>query len=383
MTSTIELNPTLLALSPKQRVESLFNDIVAAGDEIAAERQIPDSLIGKLKEANLLRLLVPSSLGGEEMDWYEYIDVIHTIAQADGSVGWCINQGCVFATNSAREPKSLAAEIWGVPEGSCGNGPPIGATSVAVPDGYQLSGKWIFSSGCRHAPWLAALVTSKDHPPRLHFLPKQEIDMIDNWQVSGLRGTGSFGFTCQDYFVPKHRVMRMDLPPVEINPMYKVPQALMFACGFGCVALGIARSGLDSVLNVAKQKKPQFSGKTLSQDAVIQNKIGYAEAIYRGAKALLYESVREIWESVKANNSITIDERLRLRLAGTHAIRESAKVVDIVYNLTGSTAIFESTLIQRKFQDIHVITQQIQGRESHYQTVGAHLLGETPEAQIY
>ena len=361
----------------------LYDDISKAGDSIDENREIPATLIDKLKSANMIRLLVPRSMGGDEMDWFEYLDVIRTIAHADGSVGWCINQGCVFATNAAREPKELAQEIWGVPEGSCGNGPPIGATSRDVNGGVKLSGKWIFSSGCRHANWLAALVTSRDHPPRLHFLPKDEIELIDNWQVQGLRGTGSFGFTCEEYFVPRHRVMRMDLPVIESNPLYKIPQSLMFACGFGCVALGVARAAVDSVLDLSKSKRPQFSSQTLSQDPVIQSKIGQAEGLFGGAKAFLYETVQDVWEKVQRNNAISIDERLRLRLAGTHAIRQSAEVVDIVYNLTGSTAIFASTIVQRKFQDIHVITQQVQGREAHYQTVGAHLLGQTPEGGVF
>ncbi|MCY3858114.1 MAG: acyl-CoA dehydrogenase family protein [Gammaproteobacteria bacterium] len=383
MTTSSQLNRSQSTTSPLKRAKLLYDKIVAAGDSIDEYREIPSDLIAEMKNANLLRLLVPQRLGGDEMDWYEYLDVIFTIAHADGSVGWCINQGNVFATNAAREPVELAKEIWGVPEGSCGNGPPIGATSKSVSGGYSLSGKWIFSSGCRHANWLAALVTSASHPPRLHFMPKDEIELIDNWQVRGLRGTGSFGFSCEDYFVPGHRVMRMDLPHIEQGPIYKIPQSLMFACGFGCVALGVARSGLDSVIELSHSKKPQFGKLTLAQDPVVQSKIGLAEGLFGGAKAFLYETVGEVWENVKANGMISLDERLRLRLAGTHAIRQSAQVVDIVYNLTGSNAIFESTVIQRKFQDIHVITQQIQGRESHYQTVGAHLLGESPEGGVY
>ena len=374
---------SLLELHPLERAQALYDDIVAAGDQIDQDRQIPPDLVAKLKNANMLRLLVPKSMGGEEMDWFEYLDVIRTIAHADGSVGWCINQGCVFATNSAREPRSLAEEVWGVPIGSCGNGPPIGATSKSVEGGYLLSGKWIFSSGCRHANWLAALVSSSSHPPRLHLLPKDEIELIDNWQVQGLRGTGSFGFTCEDYFVPERRVMRMDLPPIESGSIYKIPISLLFACGFGCVALGVARSGIDSVLELSKSKRPQFGKLTLAQDPVIQSKIGQAEGLFGGAKAFLYETVGDVWDKVRKNDRISMDERLRLRLAGTHAIRQSAAVVDIVYNLTGSNAIFASTTIQRKFQDIHVITQQVQGREAHYQTVGAHLLGESPEGGIF
>ena len=368
---------------PLTRATNLIEDIIAAGPSIDDGREIPVDLVGKLKSANLLRLLVPKRIGGEEMDWYEYLDVIYTIAQADGSVGWCVNQGNVFATNAAREPEDLAREVWGIHEGSCGNGPPINATSKTVSGGYSISGKWIFSSGCRHANWLAALVTSSSHPPRLHFLPKNEIELIDTWQVRGLRGTGSFGFTCENYFVPESRVMRMDLPHIEPSPLYKVPQSLMFACGFGCVALGVARSGLDSVIELSHTKKPQFGKSTLAQDPVVQSKIGLAEGLFGGAKAFLYSTVQEVWKNVQLRGGISLDARLRLRLAGTHAIRQSAQVIDIVYNLSGSNAIFESAVIQRKFQDIHVITQQVQGRESHYQTVGAHLLGESPEGGIY
>lgn len=371
------------APQPLHRAKHFYSEIASAGDAIDAQREIPQSLIRDMKNANLLRLLVPERLGGEEMDWYEYLDVIFTIAHADGSVGWCINQGNVFATNAAREPEALAREIWGVPEGSCGNGPPINASSKSVTNGYSLSGKWIFSSGCRHANWLAALVTSRQHPPRLHFMPKDDIELIDNWQVRGLRGTGSFGFSCEDYFVPEERVMRMDLPPIHDGSIYKIPQSLLFACGFGCVALGVARAAVDSVIELSHSKKPQFGKLTLAQDPVIQSKIGMAEGLFGGAKAFLYETVGEVWESVQRNGEISMDERLRLRLAGTHAIRQSAGIVDIVYNLTGSNAIFESTTIQRKFQDIHVITQQVQGREAHYQTVGAHLLGESPDGGVF
>ena len=204
----------------------------------------------------------------------------------------------------------------------------------------------------------------------------------NSWTLNG-SVLGKFIDIQQDYFVPEHRVMRMDLPPIEPAPLYKIPQSLLFACGFGCVALGVARSGLDGVIELSHTKKPQFGKLTLAQDPIIQSKIGLAEGLFGGAKAFLYTTVGEVWESVQRHDKISLDERLRLRLAGTHAIRQSAQVVDIVYNLTGSNAIFESTDIQRKFQDIHVITQQVQGREAHYQTVGAHILGENPEGGVY
>lgn len=364
--------------SPIERAASAQAEIQTHADAIDKERRLPDSLADYLKGLGFFRLLVPKSIGGEEIDWLEYLDVIRTIAHADGSVGWCVNQGAVFATHAGRAQKSLAQEVWGESHSVVGNGPPSHATYSAVEGGYELNGKWNFSSGCRHANWLAAVAGGdrSGMPTLLHFVPKSELEMIDSWQVHGLRGTGSFSFSATDHFVPQNRAMRMDQGNVEPGPIYVIPQSLLFACGFGCVALGVSRAAIDCVIELARDKKPQFARNTLAQDPVVQSKIGTAEGLWGGAKALLYESAREVWTNVCATSRISIEDRLKLRLAGTHAIRESAKVVDIVYNLSGSNAIFESTKIQRKFQDIHVITQQVQGREAHYQSVGAFVLGE-------
>ena len=369
--------------TPLECAQSLVPDILSSADAIDKGREIPSDLVFKIKQNNLLRLLVPKSMGGEEMDWRKFLDVVFTIAYADGSVGWCINQGCVFATNSARKPRNVTEKIWSDKFSSVGNGPPSNVVSNRTNGGYLLSGTWRFSSGCRHATWLAALAGGDANgPPRLHFLPRDDIKLVDVWQVQGLRGTGSFSFSTKDYFVPDDQVLPLNQGIYEPNPLYVVPQSLMFACGFGTVALGVARSGLDGVLELAQSKKPQFGGLTLAKDPVIQSKIGVAEGKWRGAKALLFSTVEEVWQSVQEKSAITLEERVNLRLVGTHAIRESAAVVDIVYNLSGSTAIFESTQIQRKFQDIHVITQQVQGREAHYQAVGSFVLGQEIEGGI-
>lgn len=370
--------------TPLDRAQSLQAEIAARADEIDMKREIPDDLVLKIKRNNLLRLLVPKSLGGEEMDWREYLDVVFVLSYADGSVGWCINQGCVFATNSGRNPRAVAEKIWSDRISSVGNGPPSGAKSTRVDGGYLLSGTWRFSSGCRHATWLAALTGGDEHgPPRLHFLPRQDIELIDVWQVKGLRGTGSFSFGTEEYFVPDSQVMPMNQGMYEKGPLYVIPISLMFACGFGTVALGVARSGLDGVIETAKGKRPDFSRNTLATDAVVQSKIGIAEAKWRAAKALLFSTVAEVWQNVRSKSHITMEERMQLRLVGTHAIRESAAVVDIAYSVMGSTSIFDQTHIQRKFQDAHVITQQIQGREAHYQTAGSFFLGLEPEGGIF
>ncbi len=361
--------------TPLERARSLHDDIQNAADQIDVDREIPRALIDKMNELGLFRLLVPREYGGEEMDWLEYLDVVRTIAYADGSVAWCFNQGTVFATTSCRAPASLASEIWGDPMTVVSNGPPKGVTAEAVPGGTKLSGQWMFSSGCRHANWVAAV---SPRPARLHLIPRDQVDFIDVWQVPGLRGTGSFSFEARDLFVPSEHTMALNVAPQVAGPIYVVPQGLLFACGFGCVALGVARAALDVTESFASEKTPQFGARPLAENPVVQLKVGQAEAGWRAAKALLHETVGDVWASVQAHHAITVEERIRLRMAGTHAIRESARVVDILYNLSGSSSIFQTTAIQRRFQDAHVITQQVQGREAHYETVGQFFVGEDP-----
>lgn len=142
-----------------------------------------------MKSLGLFRLLVPNEYGGEEMDWLEYLDVVRTIAYADGSVAWCFNQGTVFVTTSCRAPKALANEVWGDAMTVVSNGPPKGVTAEPVEGGTRLNGQWMFSSGCRHANWVAAV---SPRPGRLHLIPRDQVEFVDVWQVPGLRGTGSF-----------------------------------------------------------------------------------------------------------------------------------------------------------------------------------------------
>ena len=361
-------------IAPLERVRALVPQISALADRIDAERELPPELAGALIDAGIFRLLVPRSLGGEEMDWLEYLDVVRTIAEADGSTAWCVNQGAVFATTSTRCPEPLAREVWGDPRTVVGNGPPQGSESVEVDGGYRLTGRWMFSSGCRHANWIAAVASG-----RLHLLPREEVEFLDVWQVQGLRGTGSFGFQTRDRFVPESSVMHVPGKNREAGPIYVIPQHLLFACGFGCVALGVARAAINATIDLALTKVGRYGKRPLAENSVVQQQVGMAEATWAAARALLYESAAHVWDRVRETGEITVGQRIRLRMAGTHAIRQSAKAVDIVYNLSGSDAIFATRAIQRRFQDAHVITQQVQGRQSHYETVGQFLLGQDPE----
>ena len=356
---------------------------------INRERQLTEKVSGPMADAGLFRLLIPKSRGGYEIDYLEFLKIVSMIAQADGSVAWCLNQNNVLSTLSAFMPQSLAEEIWAGRRAVLSNGPPVNPNAVPVEDGYVLNGRWNFSSGSRHATWRVALtpVEGRKGPNgqsevRNMIVPADWVEMEDTWQVNGLRGTGSFSFLADDLFVPE-RLTFIDggLPEVE-GPLYIMPKSLLFCSGFATTALGVARSGLDSVIELSRAKTPQEQ-ELLMKQPFTQREIGQAEAIWRSANAYLSDSVESAWHFAVTEGEIPVEDRINLRLSSTHAIREAVKVADIAYSLTGSSAIFEQTAIQRKSQDVRTISQQIQGRFSHYDTAGQHFLGMNPQGRLF
>jgi alkylation response protein AidB-like acyl-CoA dehydrogenase len=215
-----------------------------------------------------------------------------------------------------------------------------------------------------------------DQPEKRYlFVPVAEAELLDTWHVRGLRGTGTHHFAVNDVFVPTERtVLSVTAPLLETGPLYRIPRTLLFASGDAGVALGVARTCLDTFVELACAKTPRAMEALLRDQPVIQATVGQAEAHLRSGRAFLTEAVSEIWSAARSG-TVSLDQRAVLRVATTHAIRLAVQVVDAVYNAAGATAIYETHLLQRHFQDIHVISQHLQGRLSHYELVGRHWLG--------
>ena len=341
-----------------------------------------------LADAGFFHLALPRALGYPELDLPTYIQVIEEIAKADASTAWMINQGAIFATYAARMPHDLARLIWvDTPRSVVANTPAPTAQAVVVPGGYRVTGKQGFSTGCRHASWVAshAQIIDNGHPRRLQdgqpetrylFVPVAEAELLDTWHVRGLRGTGTHHFAVREVYVPEERsVVAARAPLVETGPLYLLPRTLVFASGDASVALGVARTWLATFVELASTKEPRSVHGLLRDQPMVQADVGLAEVQLRASKALLTEAVRDIWAEVSTSGTITLDQRAALRIATTHTIRQAVQVVDTLYNAAGATSIYDGHLLQRCFQDIHVISQHVQGRRAHYELVGRHWLG--------
>jgi len=361
--------------------------IRSCADQIEADRELPRPLFEALTDAGLFLLALPRALGGAEIDLPTYIQVLEEIGKADASTGWIVNQCAIFATYAARMPRDVARLIWvDTPRSIVANTPLPTAQAIVVPDGYRVTGRMGFSTGCRHASWLAArarvfengeLRLQDDQPEQRYlFVPAAEAELLDTWHVRGMRGTGTYHFAVKDVFVPAERtVLQAGAPLLETGPLFQIPRTLLFASADAAIALGVARSCLLAFYELSGAKTPRAMQATLRDQPLIQAAVGHAEANLRSGRAFLIEAVGEIWSEATSTGATTQERRAVLRLATTHAIRLAVDVVDTVYNAGGVTTIYEGNLIQRHFQDIHVISQHLQARLSHYELVGQHWLG--------
>lgn len=371
---------TPTASSPAFR--AIVDRIAASTDAINTERQLPQDIVEDMANQGLFRLLVPTSVGGGETDLLDYLAMTQAIAAADGSAAWSFNQNNVLGTIASLMPAALASDVWSDPNAIVCNGPPQRTDVTPVDGGHKLTGRWNFSSGSRHANWVMAAAKDENAELRIFFIPKVEVEFFDTWQVSGLRGTGSFSFEVTDHFVPANRSFIELKVAREPGPLYAMARSLIFASGFASVGLGVAKAALTIAIDTAMKKTPQEQS-ALREQAQTHRELGQAAAIWGAADAFLTQTASTLWASATTTSQVSMDDRIALRLASTHAIRQAADVVDIAYNISGASAVLEASPIQRKFQDAHAITQQIQGRYEHYETAGQHYLGLEPQSRMF
>lgn len=346
------------------RARSAAEKIAPFVEQIEGERRLPAPAVTALVEAGVFKLLVPRALGGAQAHPATFLAVIEEIAKVDGSAGWCTMIGATSALMSVYLDEDVAREIYGPEDAiTCGVFAPMGR---ATPDGdgYRVSGRWPFASGCEHSKWRmgGAIVSAGGSPTEL--LPNgapdirsvlfraDETRVIDTWDTSGLRGTGSHDIEVTDVVVPKERTFSL-LTGSPKHAGYTLPFFGVLAAGVAAVGLGIARAALDSFVTMAKTKTPPGSKRTLAHRELVQLDVATAEAKLGGARALLFEAMTE------AVRATTLKTRARLRVAASHAATESAEVTALMYRAGGGSAIYTKSPLQRHFRDAHVVTHHV------------------------
>ncbi|HQS17541.1 acyl-CoA dehydrogenase family protein [Reyranella sp.] len=372
------------------RAEALRPAVEAASNEIEETRRLPPALLDKLHEARLFRLLLPRTSNGIETDPVTFFHVIETIARGDASTAWCLSQAGGCAMSAAYLDLPVARAIFGDdPRAVLAWGPGPRVKAIECEGGYKVTGVWAFASGGRHATWLGAHcpIFEANGSPRLDENGRQQertmlvrtddVQWTDIWNTVGLRGTASDQFALTDFFVRADHSITRDFEREcrEQGPLYRMGAGTCYQMGFAAVACGIARGALDCFLDVARNKVPRGLKSPLRDNAVVQSNLAQAEVNLRAARAFVLQSMAGIWKDLSAGDKITVEQRITIRMAATNAIHKAKDAVDFAYNAAGATAIFENHPLERRFRDIHTVTQQLQGRLSHFETVGAWMMG--------
>ena len=377
---------------PAARARALGPAIAAVADEIEASQDFPEPLISELHESRLFRLLLPRSLGAEEVEPWVYVAAVEEIARHDGSLGWNMFVANSSALIAPFIPFESARKIYGDQRGLISWGPPNQHKLAAAPGGYRVTGEWHFSSGYRQATWIGAhgnVVEADGSLRRNRFgrptvrtvlMPKAETTPILDWHTLGMRGTASEGYSVADVFVPEAFSGTREDPTLrrDKGPLYAFTMQGLYACGVAAVALGIARAMLDAFIELAATKTPRYLAR-LADNPSVQSDVARREADIGSARAWLVEILKDVHGRADDNEPIGTIDRARLRLACTQAIHQAEKTADWVYKAAGTSAIFLGTPFERRFRDIHTLSQQIQAREAHFETVGRILFNGDPD----
>jgi alkylation response protein AidB-like acyl-CoA dehydrogenase len=385
------------AATPLDIARALAPRIRARADEIEAARQLPQDLVLDIANAKLFKVALSEAEGGLGADVMTTLRVIEEVSRADGSTGWCLAMGINTLRQSAQLVPEVRREIFhSDPIGvSAGSANPRGR-AVAVPGGYRVTGHWFFASGCMHSSALhGACKVFDGDTPRLgphgeqevriaFFHPKSQATIIDTWNVSGMRGTGSHDIEVHDLFVPEERTFSAAERRARVTgPINRMHGFDLAGCGFCCVGLGVARAAIDAFVELADVKVPRGSSELLRDRPSVHARVGEAEARLRAGRALLFDVVEEMWQTVVEARPITEQQRADLRLAMTHAAQSAARATHIVCATAGTTSIFTSSPLERYARDAEVVTRHNQLQFVNYEAVGRTVLGLESNSPLF
>ena len=364
--------------------EGARESITRGAQESEELARLPGPTVEALDASGLLAMRLPAALGGGEVDPMTHFEVIEAVTGIDPAAGWCTmiwsNAGAIpaaFLPDEAIEQMFAGA---GMPRTSGA----ITATSRAVPvdGGYVVNGRWSYASGIHHSQWLlGGTVVDRDGEGdpavRMIAFPAGQAQVHENWQVAGLRGTGSCDFSVTDLFVPKMFVWDMlGGQPQRGGPSYRIGMPGSLAYGHAAFALGVGRLALDTILEQAPTKSRGFKpSPPLAQRPAFQRSMGQCDLRLRAARSLALEILEEAWAEVCEKGGVEPRLQGALRSSALFATDAATEVVSTAFRYGGASAVFESSMLQRCLRDSNAGAQHLVLSDTAYEIHGQFALG--------
>jgi alkylation response protein AidB-like acyl-CoA dehydrogenase len=350
---------------------------LVAEESAASERRrtLTARTVEALWESGLLQRFNPAEAGGAEPSFAEMIETWIELAWQDGSLGWIgIANLPSAAACAAYLPDDGFAEVFTAHDNLVTVGGQFFPNGLgeSVDGGYRVSGAWQFGSGTGHAEYVAAgfmptvdgeLVVGDDGIPPLlvAVIPRNEVVFADGWHVQGLKGTGSYDYNVTDLFVPERRTFELftTTPRRGGSPAFRMGLMPITAAGHASWALGVAKSMLDDVAELARTKVRMGDDGALANRATFQRGLSHHKAMWQAAHLLVLDAFGVAERQVLEDGALTPTMRADLRVAATYATEASREVVQWAHLAAGTSAIREGTRLERAFRDLYTGTQHV------------------------
>jgi 3-hydroxy-9,10-secoandrosta-1,3,5(10)-triene-9,17-dione monooxygenase len=349
-------------------IRDLLPSFRARAADAEQQRRVPKESIDDLAAAGLFRMLQPKRFGGLESQLMDFFEAGRLIGSACGSTGWVASVVGVHPWQIALFDDRAQVEVWGVDESTrvSSSYAPTGRV-VAVDGGYEISGRWSFSSGSDHATWvlLGGVVLGPDGTPidfGTFLVPRGDYEVDDVWDTVGLRGSGSNDIVIEGAFVPAHRALSfgatavLDCPghAVNANPMYKLPFASVFSNSITAPIIGIAHGAYDEHTAMMRERiRISYGGQKVAEDGYAQVRVAEAASDIDAAWLQLERNIRELLGHAERGERIPLELRVRTRRDQVLGTRRAVAAVDRLFENSGGHALQQGTPIERAWRDAH------------------------------
>ncbi|MGH8958126.1 MAG: acyl-CoA dehydrogenase family protein [Acidimicrobiia bacterium] len=358
-------------------------DLSAVGEELAAiaratavdaeqERRVAPRFVTALRQSGIALTAAPRAVGGTNPAPSALLDTVRQVSTADASAGWVTMIYLTSAAASHWVPTEGVAEIFQNPTNTllAGVVAPRGQATTTS-DGFRLSGRWAFGSGAADADWVGLGAVIDENPARtaIFYVPRERVEILDTWDVVGLRASASNDLVVDAVLVPERRASYLDGPPQTKEAVARFPVYGLLAAGIGAVALGVAEAALAEGIELAGGKTPTGSKRRLADRPAFQEAVARAQSGLESAWHYLAHA------SSRAETMATLAEKVRLRLAATSAMEVGRLAIDSIYTLAGGTSLYARSPLQRYLRDIHTASQHMMVAQPTWELTGRVLLG--------
>ncbi|WNV85223.1 acyl-CoA dehydrogenase family protein [Umezawaea sp. Da 62-37] len=377
------------------RARALAPVLRERGDDIERARRLPADVVDLLRKTGVFRMCFGPERGGPGLSTIEQLEVVEALAYGDASAAWC----AMIGSNTGIYQNFLAPDVSldmfpSLDTITAGLLQPSGRAE-RVPGGYRLTGRWSFGSGITHCDWVmsgafvfqdgepyASPDGSNPHESRQFMVPSEQVEIIDNWDTLGLRGSGSCDYKITDVFVPDGRSL-------VFNEVRGVPSPLAqpdaFTRTMSGVPLGVARAALDHAREVVGSRVDRMLGADWRDLYRVQTIIAECEADFNATRSGVYSALTRQWEVLAAGGTLddlTATERAACPLSWVHAFRTSRSIVNRLFDLLQTWSINTSSPMNRWLRDTTTMCQHLTAQDRVNQSAGAHLVGGKPEFAI-